>query len=356
MKLAITTILVAASLVGRAMEPKAGEIRGVWDHFGRGLYEGDWPRTIRKLKAAGISDIYVNVAGPGFAHYASNVLPRSKLYGRDGDQLASCIAAAGSAGMRVHAWVMCFSAGRAPEALRTSYASRGWCLKNAQGEDSYLLDPSNPEVRSTVLAAIAEIAAKYSVSGIHLDYVRWRDFPSTRNTPACMARFAAAHPEVAEPSDAALFDWRARVIGDFVAEARRRTLEARPDAVITAAVYGKYPSCVDAVGQDWLSWLETGVVDYVLPMDYTESFERFAEWTGEQARTRSQAMKVIAGIGVTASESKLNAAAVCRQIEITRKADLAGFALFDLDETLEREILPALAVPARTKAKDKGKK
>ena len=74
----------------------------------------------------------------------------------------------------------------------------------------------------------------------------------------------------------------------------------------------------------------------------TESFERFAEWTGEQARTHSQAMKVIAGIGVTASESKLNAAAVCRQIEITREAGLAGFALFDLDETLEKEILPAL--------------
>ena len=342
MRILVAIFVAAAALAGFAIEPKAGEIRGVWDHFGRGLYEGDWPRTVKKLKAAGISDIYVNVAGPGFAHYASKVLPRSKLYGRDGDQLASSIAAASSAGIRVHAWVMCFSAGRAPEALRASYASRGWCLKNAQGEDSYLLDPSNPEVRDTILAVISEIASKYNVSGIHLDYVRWRDFPSTRSTPAAMARFAEANPGAAEPSDQELFDWRARVIGGFVAEARRRALEARPGTVITAAVYGKYPSCVDAVGQDWLSWLETGVVDYVLPMDYTESFERFAEWTGEQARTRSQAMKVIAGIGVTAAESKLDAAAVIRQIEITRNAGLAGFALFDLDETLEKEILPAL--------------
>ena len=342
MKLTATAIIALAALTAFAAEPKAGEIRGVWDHFGRGLYEGDWPRTVKKLKDAGISDVYVNVAGPGFAHYASKVLPRSKLYGRDGDQLASCIAAAASAGIRVHAWVMCFSAGRAPMSLRTSYASRGWCLKNAQGEDSYLLDPSNPEVRETILAAIAEIAANYKVSGIHLDYVRWRDFPSTRNTPACMARFAEAHPGVADPSDSMLFDWRARVIGAFVAEARRRALEARPDTVITAAVYGKYPSCVDAVGQDWLSWLETGIVDYILPMDYTESLDQFAEWTGEQARRRSQAMKVIAGIGVTAAESKLDAAAVVRQIEVTRRAGLAGFALFDLDDTLEKDILPAI--------------
>ena len=339
----LATILAAAvAVLCQAMERKAGEIRGVWDHFGRGLYEGDWPRTVRKLKAAGISDIYVNVAGPGFAHYASRILPRSKLYGRDGDQLAACIDAASKEGMRVHAWIMCFSAGRAPEHLRADFASRGWCLKNDKGEDSYLLDPSHPDVRAMVLNAVSEIAAGYAVSGIHLDYIRWRDFPSTRNTPATMERFAKDNPDAASPSDQELYDWRARVIGSFVADARRRALEARPGTVISAAVYGKYPSCVDAVGQDWLSWLETGVVDYILPMDYTESFERFAEWTGEQARTHSQAMKVIAGIGVTASESKLNAAAVCRQIEITREAGLAGFALFDLDETIEKEILPAL--------------
>lgn len=355
MRLAVVIAAALAAFASFAIEPKAGEIRGVWDHFGRGLYEGDWPRTIAKLKAAGITDVYVNIAGPGFAHYASNVLPRSKLFGRSGDQLAACISAAHGSGIRVHAWVMCFSAGRAPEALRTEYAARGWCLKSAQGSDSYLLDPSNPEVRETVLSAISEIAIRYAVSGIHLDYVRWRDFPSTRNTPAAMARFAKERPG-AEESDADLFDWRARVIGSFVAEARRRTLAARPGATITAAVYGKYPSCVDAVGQDWLSWLETGVVDYVLPMDYTESFERFAEWTGEQARTRRQAMRTIAGIGVTASESKLDAAAVVRQIGITRDVGLAGFALFDLDETLEKEILPALAGPAAKKEAGKGTK
>ena len=340
---AAAAFFALVALAASALGPKAGEIRGVWDHFGRGLYEGDWPRTVRKLKEAGISDIYVNVAGPGFAHYDSNILPTSRLYARSGDQLAACIDAASREGMRVHAWVMCFSAGRAPEALRSDFAARGWCLKGAQGSDTYLLDPSNPEVSTMMLRTVSEISRKYEVAGIHLDYVRWRDFPSTRNTPAAMARFAQAHPDAGEPTDAALFDWRARVIGAFVAEARRRALEWRPGAAITAAVYGKYPSCVDAVGQDWVSWLETGVVDYVLPMDYTESDERFAEWTGEQARTPAQARKVIAGIGVTASESRLDAEGVKRQIAIARRAGIAGFALFDLDETLEKEILPALS-------------
>ena len=344
-RLLAALVCVVALAADAALEPRPGEIRGVWDHFGKGLYEGDWPRTMRILQAAGISDLYVNVAGPGFAHYESAVLPRSSLLRRSGDQLAACLEAARPVGIRVHAWVMCFSAGRAPENIRAAFAARGWCLKNAQGTDSYLLDPSHPDVRRMVLDALGEIAERYPVAGVHLDYIRWRDFPSTRNTPDAMFRYREAHPEAPAPTDAQLFDWRARLISDFVVAARSRVLASRPDAVVTAAVYGKYPSCVNAVGQDWLSWLETGVVDYVLPMDYTESFDRFAEWTGEQSRTRSQAMKVIAGIGVTATESKLDAAAVARQIGITRAVNLAGFALFDLDETLEKTILPSLARP-----------
>jgi hypothetical protein len=45
---------------------------------------------------------------------------------------------------------------------------------------------------------------------------------------------------------------------------------------------------------------------------------------------------------VTASESRLDAAGVIDQINLLRSHDAAGFALFDLDATLAREILPVL--------------
>ena len=77
-------MLAAASTLGRAQRPRAGEIHAVWDHTGLGLYPGDWPRTFRVLRANGITDIFVNVSGAGFAHYASSVLPSSKEYSRHG--------------------------------------------------------------------------------------------------------------------------------------------------------------------------------------------------------------------------------------------------------------------------------
>jgi hypothetical protein len=57
---------------------------------------------------------------------------------------------------------------------------------------------------------------------------------------------------------------------------------------------------------------------------------------------RKHAHRTICGIGVTANESRLDARKVIDQINIARRYDMAGVALFDLDTTLEKQILPYL--------------
>ena len=97
-----------------------------------------------------------------------------------------------------------------------------------------------------------------------------------------------------------------------------------------------------SVGQDWEGWLDLNLVDYVVPMDYTESLPAFSALLAQHARTRAHARKTIAGLGVTANESRLDARQVIDQINLSRRAGLAGNALFDLDATLEKNILPYL--------------
>ena len=111
---------------------------------------------------------------------------------------------------------------------------------------------------------------------------------------------------------------------------------------LTAAVYAKYPRCIDTVGQDWVKWLDFDIVDYVVPMDYTESASQFESFMRQHAAPSRNARRTIAGIGVTSSESKLNAQQVGEQIRLSRKYGLAGQSLFDLDTVLEQRILPAL--------------
>ena len=297
--------------------PRKGEIHAVWDHSGCGLYPGDWAKTMKLLRESRVTDLFVNVAGAGFAHYPSDVLPRSKTFADEGDQLAACLRAAADTGVRVHAWMLCFTATRAGADTVRTFSGRGWLLKTPQGKETEYLDPSNAEVRAHVLKAVDELQAKYpALAGIHLDFVRWGD--------------AAAKPKNA-----------AQVISDFVVAARQRVKRPR---WLTTAVYGRYPLCIATVGQDWDGWLNSNLVDYVVPMDYTESPKEFQELLGVQGMSKIRARKTIIGIGVTANESRLDARQVIDQINVARKYGFAGVSLFDLDTVLEKRILPYLVL------------
>lgn len=333
---------------GLLQGPRRGEIRAVWDHSGQGLYPGDWARTCRLLKDAGLSDLFVNVAGAGFAHYASDVLPRSRVFDEQGDQLAACAAAAKAAGLRVHAWLLCFTTERSTAERVAVFRRRGWLLDDDAARP--WLDPSVPEVRERLTAAAREMAVKYRVDGVHLDFARYPDFRTCFGA-AARRRFerdegvrAAAWPEDVKSGAlrARFIRWRAKQVTDFVQETRRALRRDAPGKMLTAAVYGKYPSCLDAVGQDWESWLNIGLLDYAAPMDYTEDPAKFEGWLSRQGRTRALAMRVLPGIGVTAAESRLDAMGVIDQISAVRRAGFPGFALFDLDTTLRQEILPVL--------------
>lgn len=336
---------------GLLQTPRTGEIRAVWDHSGMGLYPGDWKRTCALLDAAGVSDLLVNVGGAAFAHYPSAVLPQSKICVEQGDQLRACIDAARPYGIRVHAWLLCFSTERAtPERLET-FRQDGWLLTSETGRVLPWLDPSSSDVRAYLTRAVRELATRYAPDGVHLDFIRYPDFASSLGAAArprferTLKRRVRAWPQDVKwggAERAAFMRWRTAQIDHFVGDARLALRAHAPGKLLTAAVYGKYPSCVDAVGQDWEAWLRNGVVDYVMPMNYTEDLDTFRGFVAAQTRDKMQARRVIPGIGVTAAESRLDVVQVIDQIGASRDAGCPGFALFDLSTTLQQEVLPVL--------------
>ncbi len=331
---------------------RAGEVCGVWDHSGQGLYPGDWPRTAKLLASHGITDVYVNVAGGGFALYPSKVLPQR---GSE-NALAQAIAACRKEGLRVHAWILCFSLERAASpAVRKQAADRAWLLQDAEGRNQQWLDPTSPEVRKRLLETVRELASGYALDGIHLDFIRYPGLPQSLG-PRVRARYEAERGKAAnwpacitEANGSRREDflrWRAGKMTDVVQEIRAWLRLNRPRLELSAAVYGKYPACVDSVGQDWLSWLRTGLLDSALPMNYTEDPAKLADWLGTQTADPRLAAKIVSGIGVTAAESRLGPLQVLEQIQAARRAKCRGFALFDLDETLRAAVLPVLSAGA----------
>jgi uncharacterized lipoprotein YddW (UPF0748 family) len=197
------------------------------------------------------------------------------------------------------------------------FAKKGWRLRSRKGELTEYLDPSNAELRQYLLSAVDEVVRRYAVHGVHLDFVRWYE--------------GAKLPKNAT-----------KPVGQFVAQARMKVKGVRPSVVFSTAVFGKYPSCIAAVGQDWESWLDAGLVDWMVPMNYVEDGSKYSMLLARQCRTPSHARKIVSGIGVTAIESRLDVRQVIDQINTARRAGAAGIAFFDLDYTLVNDILPYL--------------
>ncbi|MCX6997702.1 MAG: family 10 glycosylhydrolase [Kiritimatiellaeota bacterium] len=332
-------------------QPRPGEFRGVWEHDGLGWYPGDWERTCRELAAAGINALFPNMLWAGLAHYPSDVLPRSTTFLHYGDQLAAALKAARQQGLQCHAWFVCWNLGNAPADFVAQMKKAGRLQQTSEGQTIPWLSPSHPDNVALALAALEEVARRYPVDGLHLDYIRYSnghvDFsPAARRAfERRLGHAAAGWPQSARPGGPLADDFqrfRAEQITAFVRAARERLNRVRPGLKLSAAVYAGYPECVAGVGQDWAAWLKGGLVDFVCPMNYTADLPLFAGRTAAHVQLPGAAGRVYPGLGISADESQLRPDQAIEQIVALRKLGAAGFMLFDCSRPLRDEILPLL--------------
>lgn len=344
----VNDLLVQA--YGMIQRPQRGERRGVWDHEGTGLYPGDWAKTCEVLSSSGFTDVFANMLWSWQAHYPSRVVAQSAVAAELGDQLKSLISAAHRKDMKVHLWKVCWRVDRAPADELARLKRDGRLQVSSQGATLPWLCPSNVENIRLEKDAIREAVQAYAVDGVHLDYIRYPDSTSCfcsgcrQNFEASLGRRVGAWPrDVAEGSLKTDYRrWRCAQITRLVRDIAGLARDVRPGIKISAAVFGKYPSCVDSVGQDWAQWLKAGYVDFVCPMNYTTDPAKFLSYVQTQVHLPSGRGRIWPGIGVTATESRLDPAQVIDQIGVARQAGAPGFVLFSLNRTLEKQVFPVL--------------
>ena len=331
---------------------RPGELRGVWEHSGLGLYPGDWDRTCKLLRKTGVTDLYVNLLWPGQAHYPSRIVPHSRAYGDYGDQALACTKAGRRHGIRIHAWKVCWNLDGAPASFMATLKKAGRLQVTSAGETIPWLCPSRADNVKYEVDAIREVIERYPVAGIHLDYIRYRD-SNVCCCDGCRKRFAqdtgltlSEWPaDLQKKSVRKKFDqWRCGRITHLVSQVHDAIKETAPAVQLTAAVYGRYPLCKASVAQDWHLWLERDYVDAVCPMNYTADPNSFKRWLDEQTALSGSKGRLLPGIGVTAKDCDLDPIQVMAQIQEIRRRGLPGYLLFDLNQTLATETLPALAL------------
>jgi uncharacterized lipoprotein YddW (UPF0748 family) len=197
-----------------------------------------------------------------------------------------------------------------------------------------------------------EVARNYDIDGIHFDYIRYPNADSCF-CDGCRERFEAlGHTVEHWPEDVyrggslaeEYNDFRCRQITTLVAEISKAAHRLDSELAVSAAVFGSYPHCRESVAQDWPLWIRKGYLDFVCPMDYTESDTSFENMVSDQLERVDGRIPVYPGIGATASRSRLTADRVAGQIHLARKLGAAGFTIFNLSRESAEELIEPLAV------------
>lgn len=225
-----------------------------------------WRRALDAVERTGCRRMYLQVSGRWDALYPSHVFvpPVTPPHGWE-DPLPQVLVEARARGIEVHAWInalLSWSAaapppnpdhvwhrhpewfvsrdGRSmreltrPELDRAGLTGEGW-----------FLDPAQTGVRTELRRFVLELATRYAVDGVHLDYIR---YPSGWAPDA-----AAVH------------------VTRLVELIRADLAQVRPGLALSAAVMPVPGIARATFGQDWADWLERGLVDAVAPMVYRET-------------------------------------------------------------------------------------
>jgi uncharacterized lipoprotein YddW (UPF0748 family) len=340
--------LAEAYLRAQPSPPREG--RAVWNHSGTGAYPGDWERSARELAAAGFNMIIPNMLWAGRAYYPSRVLPGSATVEQYGDQIAQCVAAAHRHGLEVHVWKVNFNLSNAPKEFVQQLRRQQRTIVSSSGKPQDWLCPSHPENQKLELESMLEVARNYPVDGLHFDYIRYPG-PEFCYCDGCRQRFEAAsgHTVADWPRDCVsgsrhdeFQDWRCGQVTRLVAAVSQQARQIRPGLKISAAVFGDYPSCREGVGQDWVAWVKAGYLDFVCPMDYTDSDLRFSGLVEHQMQLIGGRIPLYPGIGASASRSSLSADRVAGQVYHARRLGAAGFTIFNFDRGTAQGVIPGL--------------
>lgn len=329
-----------------AHKPRTAEFRAVWNHSGTGDC-GSWEDAMQRLKAGGFNAVVPNMWWGGVAYYDSKLLPHGATFEKLGDQITQCVAAGKKYGIEVHPWKVNWNLGNAPQSFIDKMRAEQRLQMTAQGKEEAWLCPSNPQNFELERDTMLEVVRNYDVDGVHFDYIRYPDNEHCY-CAGCRERFEAARgAKVANwpadcysgPLKAEYRDFRCAQITRLVKAVSEEAHRLKPWIRISAAVFSDYPSCREQVGQDWVLWCKQGWLDFVCPMDYSETDGRFRNLVTNQAELLGGCTPLYAGIGafINPDDETLG------QMEIARECGADGFVLFNMGKDLADQGFPRFA-------------
>ena len=225
------------------------------------------------------------------------------------DPLNLLIKQAHHCGIEVHAWVNILSLGNNKDAklLKKYGADILTCnlkdknsLEDYKIDNQYFLEPGDPRVRQELTGIVEEIIRAYpDLDGIQFDYLRYPDKnPAYGYTKINTERFREATGIYAiEEESHAWKEWKRSQVTEILKQLVKKTRQLRKDIQISATGCMPYQRAYYEAFQDWPSWLNSQLIDFVTVMDYSPDPQEFGRWILAIKNKVSDFRKVNIGIG-----------------------------------------------------------
>lgn len=304
-------LLGPAALAQSQPAAQGQQVRGLWvDGFGPGLKTAEQVRqTVADAEKMGVNLLVVQTVRRADCFCLNSGLPvvADKDLQAGFDPLAEVIRLAKPKGIRVMAWASVTGLGNLGNV--SSHPQHAYNLHGPHSKDSWLaqrrdgswqenndawLDPAVPEAAEYISGALLQIVKNYDIDGIQLDRIRYPDSGDWGHAPRVLRRYALETGRSGKPAENDEFfkAWKRDQVTGLVRRIAVQAKQIKPELWISAATitYGSPPKAGDVKGfqstsayrnvmQDWPRWMEEGLIDLNMPMNYKrETVAQQASW------------------------------------------------------------------------------
>jgi uncharacterized lipoprotein YddW (UPF0748 family) len=304
---------------------------GIWMHTLQdvGTSPSHIKESLKRLKDANFSLLIPCVKNvDGLLDYHSKVGKVRGIFEK-WDPLMLVCETAGKLGMKVHPWLCVF-----PEGENSAVVEENPALRAVDSEgkiSSTWMCAMRQEVQDYEYSLSEEIMKNYPVDGVHLDYIRTGFICHCGYCQSAIKQKTGMNlRDISARENGEEYEtwmrWREDRITEFVDRVSGKAKELGKE--VSAAVFRDYPGCVESQGQNWKDWADKKMVDYIIPMTYTNNLIMLREYTRTHRSIAGNNVSLWEGIGRRSSMSHLSHQQLENQIRALREMDVEGVVIF----------------------------
>jgi len=265
-----------AAMFPDAMSDAPVEAQMLYHGMGRTAAETD--AYLDKIELAGCNGVYLSFGSWMHVTYHSDLLPTSPGW-EDFDALTYFIEQAHARGIKVFGYFAPFYGTSSPQVMPGSiYAEHPeWFARGPDANMPTFPDPASPHVLAFMLEVYRELATRYDLDGIGLDYIRYPTPASLNfddhNLAQLRERFGVDVAGKADwPRDPQIAgkvrQYRSENVGRIIEQVTRTVRDASPGTAIMACLISEPDVARDGYGQNWAE--SSKWIDYASPMNYDD--------------------------------------------------------------------------------------